>query len=169
MSQHRGQKAARGDIPELDSLVKARRGQMSAIGTETHASDHFLVVNKRMEGLPGVDIPNADSLVIASRGQELSIGTEGHTTDPIGMAFPYPWFQEIVCGPNPHCLDQWASAAVLVTSGREELTVGTEDHIPRGSCLVELERFLFPGAVPDTNAPVISRCRQSSTLSAQIT
>ena len=76
----------RREIPQLDGLVRACRGQGLAVRDKGHGANAIGVALEGGAFLAGGGIPELDGFVLAGGGQGLTVGGEGHGSDVISMA-----------------------------------------------------------------------------------
>ena len=76
---------ARGDIPDLKSLIQATGGQHLAIGTPGDGLAAIDVTGENLDAFTRGDIPESDRLIQAATRQDLTSGMPRHRDHPILM------------------------------------------------------------------------------------
>src|SRR5262249_26427123 len=76
------------NVPYLDGVVRAARGEPAAVGAEGQAYVRIRdgLAREVAEQVPRGGIPNFDQLVIARGGQERAVGTERNANDQVRVA-----------------------------------------------------------------------------------
>ena len=73
-------------IPNLDLLIPASRGEVSAVGAKRDADGVGLVSQPFPEFLAGLCLPEPEDAGLSGRGQVLAVGAERHAVDGALMA-----------------------------------------------------------------------------------
>src|SRR5262249_1064034 len=73
-----GQRAAGGDLPQLEAVVFVGRDEPSSVGAECQAADEALVPVEGPDLLARDAVPELQGLVEAVRSEVPAVGAEGH-------------------------------------------------------------------------------------------